>query len=119
MFDNVIVEHPLPDDGAERSDGGGWQTKAFDCFLENYRITADGRLLKEDYHTEDRSDPTATGLLALSGRMTKVHEGWTDTGFHGRFNFYAIGSSGEWLEYLATFTHGKLESLERVPDETP
>jgi hypothetical protein len=44
MFDFVTVEYPLPDAGA--AEVKEWQTKDFpDSLLENYRITADGRLV--------------------------------------------------------------------------
>lgn len=125
LFDYVIPECALPDDGA--SHVREWQTKDFDLpCMEKYRINSGGRLLKERYHTEDRSDPNATGIFALRGIMTKVHEGWDDMAFHGVLHFYGYDRSGlapaapydptRWYEYAATFTHGTLESIERVSE---
>lgn len=118
MFDYVTPECPLPDEGAELI--REWQTKDFDApFMNKYRITPEGRLLEEVYDIEDRSDPTAEpGTFAsLCGMMTRVHVRWQDMNYHGVLNFYGSASEnwkGEWFEYDATFTHGKLETIERL-----
>ena len=137
MFDRVIVEFPLPDAGA--SVVKEWQTKDFpDPDLENYRITADGRLLHERIHFEDRSDSQCSvgAFSLLAGSMTPIHEGWDDLCFHGILNFYGDKYSGELrmistaretfgqdllhpepaelFEYNAKFTDGQLVSIERV-----
>lgn len=122
LFDTVLVEHPLPDEGAAKVTW--WQTKDFDCpALNNYRISAEGRLFRERVRFEDRSDPDATGLMALRGIMTPIHEGWDDMNFHGILNFYGYDRTGlapdapyspeRWYEYNAKFTDGQLVALER------
>lgn len=118
MFDNVIPEFPLPDEGAKRVNE--WQTKDFDApFMDKYRITPEGRLLEELYDIEDQSDPTAEpGTLAsLRGMMTRVNVRERDMDYHGVLNFYGTTADGEWFEYNATFTHGALEKVERVAVE--
>ena len=122
MFDYVLPECPLPDEGAKLIHN--WRTKDFDApFMDEYRITAEGRLLEEIYDIEDRSDPTAeSGTLAsLRGMMTRIHVRWQDMNHHGVLNFYGHTTDwqpgGEWIEYNATFTHGALEKIERVQDE--
>jgi hypothetical protein len=118
MFDDIVVEQPLPDAGA--ANVNGWQTKDLDCTMDTYRITAEGRLMEEVYRTEDRSDKTAApGTLAsIRGIWTKIHEGWRDMNYHGVLNFYGhVGSSydpASWYEYNATFTNGQLVGFERV-----
>ncbi len=98
MFDYVIPECALPDTGA--AEVRQWQTKDFDWpFMHKYRITADGRLMHERVHYEDRGDRSA---------------GWDDTNFHGVLNFYGFTDGREWYEYNATFTHGQLEGVARV-----
>lgn len=122
MFDNVLCEYPLPDEAAKLV--SEWQTKTFDApGLELYRITPEGRLMEEVYHTEDRSDKNAApGTLAsIRGIWTKVHEGWRDLNFHGVLNFYGHTGDwqkghGDWIEYDAYFTDGHLTRIERVPD---
>lgn len=121
MFDYVVPECELPDEAGRLV--REWQTKDFDApFMDTYRITAEGRLMEEVYHIEDRSDKNAPegSVMRLLGIMTKVHEGWRDANFHGVLNFYGSTShdwKGEWIEYNATFTHGALEKIERVPPE--
>lgn len=136
MFDFVTVEYPLPDAGA--AEVKEWQTKDFpDPLLENYRITAGGRLLHERIHYEDHSDPQCPigTLECLTGSRTRIHDGWDDVHFHGILTFYGDKHSGElrlvstapetfgkdllhpepaeWFEYNARFTDGRLVSIER------
>ena len=124
MFDYVVVECELPD--ASAKDIHEWQTKDFDWpMMEKYRITADGRLMEELYHREDRSDPNAPpgSWRRIAGCATPVHEGWRDMNFHGVLNFIGIADydrpSETWFEYNATFTHGQLEKIERVAGAPP
>ena len=46
MFDSVRCEHPLP--AALAAVEGDWQTKSLACELQNYVISAAGRLLRND-----------------------------------------------------------------------
>lgn len=137
MFDILIVEVPLPDAGA--AEVREWHTKDFaDPFMENYKITADGRLLHERIHLEDRSDPQYSigSNKRFVGCSTRIHEGWDDVHFHGILSFQGDENSGEtrlisftadgvgkdlfhpepaeWFEYKAKFTDGQLVSIERV-----
>ena len=117
LFDTVLPEIALPDVGAAAVEW--WQTKTFDApMMEKYRITAEGRLLKERVHYEGRSDPNAEGLMALAGMMTSIHEGWDDTNFHGVLNFYGSTPEHEWFEYFAKFTDGTFVSIERAAPPT-
>lgn len=107
---------PLPEFDGDPNDVE-WQSKTFDdafC-LERVRITADGRLLREDARyeevpLEDRPHPDEYPML---GSMNKVTEGWTDAEYHGIFHFYA-SVDDEWYAYDAKFTDGDLEAIERV-----
>lgn len=122
MFDNVFPECVLPDAGAARV--REWQTKSFDePFLRKYRITADGKLLREVVRYEDRSDPTAEpgSLASFAGCMTPVHERWEPLAFTGTVNFYGTPEYGmrEWIEYDAAFVDGVLTQITRIPDEPP
>jgi len=105
MFDYVKCDYPLPraeDVGAE------FQTKDFDNpFMEQYIITAEGRLTKPKVRYEDRSDPKAEGLMAFCGMMTPVPTGEIeDLNWHGYLHFG---------DYKAKFTDGKV--VEIVIDE--
>lgn len=116
LFDTVIPEFQLPDADAVNVDW--WQTKDFDDpYMENYKITSDGRLLHEEVHYEDHSDKNAPpgSFESILGCMTPVHERWVDLNFHGILNFYGTAKpSGEWFEYNAKFTDGTLVSIERL-----
>ena len=63
LFDTLHCEFPLPDGCAERE----FQTKSLACEMDNYRLTAAGRLL---------------------------HPGGQDTGFHGVLRFYTGSATG-------------------------
>lgn len=139
MFDRVIVEYPLPDAGAAAVKQ--WQTKDLNCGMDNYKITASGRLLEERVHYEDRSDPNAKkgSFGSIAGCMTPVHEAWADMNYHGVLNFYGDANTGqlrrismkpetfgvdmnhpeetEWFEYNAKFTDGSLVEIKRVVEE--
>ena len=113
MFDYVTCQYPLP--GLADSSAMEFQTKDFDCQMETYKISATGRLLKETYHIEDRSDPNALAgsLKSILGCATRVKDGEVDLNFHGVLNFYD-GWKDEWVEFNAKFTDGVVVSIERV-----
>ena len=46
LYDIVTVHYPLPDVGEMPRSGVMLQTKSFDCQLESYMLTVDGRLLR-------------------------------------------------------------------------
>ena len=87
MFDDVHVDYPLPDCSYTE-----FQTKDLECTLEQYTISADGKLLSNG----------------------------VDIAFHGILNFYTYDKSpgerdvAEWYEYDAKFTDGQLVSITRV-----
>ncbi len=132
MFDTIRFEVPLPD--LPDPSGREFQTKDFDCLLDEYRVTAEGRLQHEEYEVEDRSDPNAEGFYRLIGMMTRVNQHWVDSDFTGDILFYGDDHTGtlmainlqtgedefhpgprpEWYEYLAHFDGGRLTGVRRV-----
>ena len=120
MYDNLRCEYPLPGDPGDIE----FQTKDFDSILNEYRITVDGKLLIEEYDIEDRSDPNATGFMRFVGSMTRIPKGYKPVDFTGYVNFYGKGFERpaletDWFEYIATFEHGMLTSVERLTAWTP
>ena len=134
MYDNLRCNYPLPGDPGDIE----FQTKSFDSFLNDYRITESGELLVEEYDIEDRSDPNAKGIMRIVGMMTRIPKGWKLVDFTGVVNFYGDKHSGklllisregtkmldengkeverpaaEWFEFNATIDHGTLVSVER------
>ncbi len=103
MFDWVRCEIPLPDGWEPK--GLTLQTKDFDCQLDIYTITSEGRLR----HRFDYEDTVNKEI---------------DIDYHGNFRFYATegktsGKRGKdwfWHEYKAKFTDGQLVVIEVIPD---
>ena len=90
LFDTVRCDMPLPD-GYDGDDG--FQTKSLDCEMDTYRITAEGRLIREVWDSEPAYDMY----------------------FHGIINFYCFEGHDPkdwvWHEYNAKFTDGVCESI--------
>lgn len=125
VFDYLRCQHPLPD-GFDPSKVE-WQTKdTDDQYLSLYTITADGRLVSDDWHMEDvpkaeRPYPNDDGLLGLCGSMRRiVDKADVPRDFHGDIHFY--GNDGDWnspdgywwREYRARFSEGKLLQIDLV-----
>lgn len=104
LFDTVHCEFPLPD---ARHQGLDFQTKDLECTLDDYTITADGRLLR---HARRR------------GRGPDRDIEWP---LHGDISIYThlAAEDPSWVEYVVRFTHGRVEwirPLEKVrpaPDQ--
>lgn len=80
MFDTLTCERALPDGCDERE----FQTKSLGSALRRFRLSAGGRLLRDD---------------------------GADTGFHGVMRFYTRARDGHWHAYEAKFTDGQLQRL--------
>ncbi len=108
MFDYVLIEVPI--EGIAEPSSVEWQTKEFDApFMEKYKITDGGRLLREIVHYEDRSDKSAEpgSFASFAGAMTPVHDGWRDIAFHGDLEM--CGQIGkEFVDVKARFHDGDL-----------
>lgn len=119
MFDYIHIddEVELPNfDGDKRK----WQTKEFsDPFMDEYKITEDGRLLQEVYDAytvpkEDRQYPDADEeeepFKALAGSMGKKNEEWVDTEYHGTVEFHGVVDD-YYHSFVAKFTDGELVEI--------
>jgi hypothetical protein len=103
-----------------------WQTKSIarhQPMMDNYKITSEGRLLKEEAEyervpEEDRpgySDEIGgfeTEIDAMRGSITKIDQGWSDAEYHGTFEFHRT-IDGDYVSLEATFTHGQLVAITR------
>ncbi len=125
LYDDVhLPEYP---EGITPAEDVDWQTKGIDRpTMTTFRITADGRLLEEEWHTEavppedrpyaSRDDVDEDDFRYMAGSRNRVHDGWIERDdYHGRFK---LKHSFEGLEtlvtYQVTFTHGQLEGFERL-----
>lgn len=114
MFDTVFVEVDLPDGFKAES----FQTKDFECSLDYFKISEDGKLLFQDYSYEEIPEEERASLK-FDYKYRRVDKGWFEwhtrrgTLFHGEFNFYTSGPEPEreWHEYIAKFNNGQLEEI--------
>ena len=131
LFDTVELydDVHLPEYPAAITPAGdvAWQTKGIDRPSTNtFRITAEGRLLEEEWHTEevppedrpyaDRDDVEEDDLLYIAGSRNRVHDGWIERDdYHGRFEItHSFESLDALVTYQVTFTHGRLEGFDRL-----
>jgi hypothetical protein len=136
VFDTVTLHDDvhLPEfpDRAAPAETIDWQTKRIARpSMTSFRITAHGRLLEQEWHTEsvppeDRPFASQDGIESgdfryLVGSRKRVHEGWIERDdFHGRFVItHSPDEIEPLLKYRVTFTHGRLEGFERVWLESP
>jgi hypothetical protein len=119
MFDDIACYMRLPD---------GWenewfQTKSLDCLLDQYRITADGRLEVFRFETEKVGEPKEHPFFPDRKdwqEYRRINERWEEVepAFHGDLYFYSSEPgqdggrwAGQWHEYRARFTEGRVTSL--------
>jgi hypothetical protein len=113
MFDDLICEYPLPVEGANDL---LFQTKSLVCWMEKYKIDAEGNLWHLNYETEDRSDPNAEGVARLFGVAARVNEHWVRDNYLGEIRFYTSPKDKEWIEFSAYFVDGVLKELHQIED---
>ncbi len=127
MFDRLRFEDGLdvafPDIGADPFEIT-WQTKSLarhQPVLENYKVTAEGRLFREEAEYEHVPEEDRPGydeeiggfeseIERGRGSMRKIHHGWSDTEYHGRFEFHRT-IDGDYVSLEAKFTDGQLMNI--------
>lgn len=115
MYDYVHVGYPLPV-GVPVD----FQTKDFDCELENYTITAEGRLIREAIEWESTpKDELPYPDFPACGSLRPKTKTLVDTEFHGDMRFYTSSGKREdntyhWWEFVARFTEGRLVYIKPV-----
>ena len=90
LFDTIRCEYPLSVAGHQNLE---FQTKGLDCGMERYTITPDGRLIRH-----------SRGGMFAKGPCRDIE--WP---VHGDVEFYTSDSDRNWIEYIARFTHGRVE----------
>lgn len=126
MFDYVNCKYTLPQSEVQNH---LFQTKDFDCELDVYTITDEGRLIhhvtkSESVPEEERpfyGTPkwNEDEFYQLCGCIKQVPVADVDMNFHGDFDFYgSVGNSSDyiWYEYQVRFTEGQLQWIKRVED---
>ncbi|MFC6787125.1 hypothetical protein ACFQFH_14950 [Halobaculum halobium] len=103
-----------------------WQKKSItrhNPLMENYKITNAGRLFKEDTdyehvpeeerpHYDEDAGGFESPLMRAAGSLQKVHHGWSDTDYHGIFEFHRT-VDGDYVSLEAKFTDGRLVEITR------
>ena len=125
MFDYITCHYPLPgqDFNIVWPADDPFQTKSFECMMEDYTITEDGRIIHHTvrYETvpdEERpyygTEKWETGFLAkFCGAMRSVSTGDVYLDLTDTIRFYS-SKGREWFEYSATFVNGKLIDIRRI-----
>lgn len=142
MFDSITCNYPLP--GLTDPSSINFQTKDLECLLTRYTITREGRLIKHYVEYEECPEVQRPldgtpewngwpGKLLGCLRVKASSERDIDTNYHGWLEFYGDRRSGdlllidpesgrdllnpvrgEWFEYRAKFTDGRIVDLIRV-----
>lgn len=102
MFDFISFEQPVFDIPS----GTKFQTKSFGCLMEDYIVTTKGEIYREIYEYEYIKD----NEHFLGGYINKVKDSYRReylTDYHGDIIFY----DKDPVDYIARFTHGKLEKI--------
>ena len=122
MFDEIFCSYPLPEDPPEWVKKARFQTKNLENLLDEYTITAEGRLIhhcKEHEWVEDEEH-------LVGGYMRPVKKWDEDCEYHGDLTFYTNNitshdGKGHYgvtadsderplrFEYTARFTDGQLQ----------
>jgi hypothetical protein len=103
-----------------------WQTKSITRhhpMMDNYKITVDRRLFKEEAeyeqvpeeerpHYDEEIGGFESPMMKLAGSQRKVHQGWSDTEYHGTFEFHRT-IDGDYVSLEAKFTDGQLVEITR------
>ena len=125
LYDTVQFDEPVDLPGFEGDPTEvEWQTKTFDApFMEEYRVTGEGTLLKEDARYEevpederpyaDHPDFDEEPMLKMCGMLDKVREGWNQVEYHGWLRISQT-IDGERYKYDLKFTDGKFVDVTRV-----
>lgn len=111
MYDYVKCEYPLPGNPPEWAKDAYFQTKDFDCLMDTYIITADGKLLKGDPATpegEPVAHATRLGLTCTINFYT------SNVVASGPGTYTSDGEDAHWLEYSAEFVKGELLEIQEI-----
>ena len=129
MYDDIKCDYPLPDTEVQDKT---FQTKDFDCLLEEYLITKEGKLIhhtvrqeivpeeEREYYGKPEWDEKP--FVRMFGMLRSIPTGDVVVPHHGDIRFYTyLGDPNsddvKWYEYEARFTEGVLTSIKRIVDD--
>ena len=126
MYDNIKCDYPLPDTEVQCEI---FQTKDFDCLMEDYTITNEGKLIHHTVRIEEvpeqereyygKPEWDEKPFVRMFGCIRSIPAGDVEVPFHGDIYFYTYlgdinSNDKERYEYMAGFTRGLLTSIKRV-----
>jgi hypothetical protein len=111
MFDNVRCRYALPDPEAQDLEFQSKSTPA--QRLDNYVITADGRLLHEDY--DERWEDTEESPFGFYLHRENIR--WVPVDFRGELEIHEVveqpDGTRKWYSYLFWFKDNRVADLQR------
>lgn len=123
MFDYISVSDSLPYsqdmiDFGLNTNNHPFQTKDLHCYLGNYFIQG-GKLFEQKYkiHEWVNGDESGKSFMDRMGHMKREEPYLEQILHHGTINFYHHAETegyDHWIEYVAYFTHGKVEKIDLV-----
>ena len=128
MYDEVRAEYPLPDPEAQDL---VYQTKSLDCFLDDFTVTRDGRLILHavDYEQVPENERPNYGkpewehggIGQLMGSLHKVPLGDVEIPYDGDLEIHTSTGSHEkgdyrWYEYIIRFEDGRVSWIKRAKE---
>jgi hypothetical protein len=123
MFDYISVSDSLPYsqdmiDFGLNTNNHPFQTKDLHRSLSNY-IIQDGKLFEEKYKIYEwvNGDEKSDSFMDKLGHMKREDPYLEQILHHGTINFYHHAETegyDHWIEYVAYFTHGKVEKIDLV-----
>lgn len=127
LYDTIELPAELVIPGLDRDPSTiGWQTKSIGRpAMRTFRITPDGRLLEEEFHTEEvpeeerphyGTEKWDEPLFRMAGSFRRVHDGWMERPYNGVIRFTASVDEAL-LAYEARFTDGRLVAIRDTSDD--
>ena len=123
LYNDVKCEYLLPDTPKEVQNDI-FQTKDFECLMNEYVITEDGELFLSvyEYYEVPEEERPYYGTPEWEGNQFKRLVGSMGHKFienkkinhHGIIFIYTIASDREWWEYEIKFTDGKVTNVKRI-----
>jgi hypothetical protein len=126
MYDDLKCEYPLPNKEVQNET---FQTKDFECQMEEYLITREGKIIHHAvrYETVPEKERPYYGtpewdekpFVRSFGCIRTIPVGDVEIPFHGDITFYTyLGDVNtddyEWYEYEVRFTEGILTKIKRI-----
>lgn len=122
LFDEITFEYELPEEFAAYQNET-FQTKDLECFMTEFKVTKEGRLINIIYGTRDLTEEEKEEwkghpfppIYKRDGTVTEQ-----DMDYHGDIRCYSSLNKdwkNTWLELILRFTHGTLESIKEYTVE--